>query len=309
MMRLLLFTMVYCAVSVPAQDTFTGRPAGSPSEGSVGRAGQQSAKVAGRHKVMVIIPEYHISHPRPGPVRRPIPDPAGETEVLKCFLAKSFDVVDQGQVATIRQNDQIRAALQGDTGLAAKIGLEHGADIVVIGEAFSEFAGQAPGGLLSCRARVEGRAIKTDTGQVLCADGKHASGLDIAEAIAGKRALEKAGAELGEVLSTQVLAKLQTAATGFGRIEVIIDGLKYADFLSFKKALLQSTKEIGEIHQTSFTEQRVVTQMEYHGNAQGLAERFVTAPVKGFTVELKEMSGSRLSIEAGVVPGGSAPVR
>lgn len=148
--------------------------------------------MARKHKprLMVVIPEHHLT--------RKIPDPAGETEIIKRLLEKGFKVVDQSQIAKIRYGDQVKAALEGDVNLAVKIGLQYGAEVIIIGEAFSESAGRGIGGMESCRARVEARAIKTDTGEILVADGRHAGGLDITEAIAGKKALQKAGGELGD---------------------------------------------------------------------------------------------------------------
>lgn len=92
-----------------------------------------------RHKprIMVIIPEYHmISTRNPDPERRrenrqEVPDPAGETEIIKNLIAAGFKIVDQQQAAKIRYNDQVKAAINGDTQLASQIGLEYDAEIII----------------------------------------------------------------------------------------------------------------------------------------------------------------------------------
>ncbi len=106
-----------------------------------------------KHKprVMVVIPEQNLG--------KTVSNPAGETEIIKRFLEKGFKLVDQSQVSKIRYNDRIKAAIEGDAKLAAKIGLQHGAEVIIIGEAFSEPLGSI-GGMVSSRARVDARVIK-----------------------------------------------------------------------------------------------------------------------------------------------------
>lgn len=144
-------------------------------------------------KIMVIIPEYHI--------RRVVPDPAGETEIIKVLIENGYRVVDQDQLARIRYNEQVKEAAKGNAHLASKIGNKYGADVIIVGEAFSESIGNViPGGFITCRARIEARAVDTKTGEILAADGKYASGIDLGEFVAGKMAIQNAATELANYL-------------------------------------------------------------------------------------------------------------
>ena len=118
-------------------------------------------------RIMIVIPEQHIG--------RVVPDPAGETEMIRLFTEKGFTVVDQAQVAKIRASDKLKAALRGDKKAAAAIGKQYGAEVIIVGEAFSETAAPAHG-LSTCRARVEARAIESDTARILAANAKEAGG-------------------------------------------------------------------------------------------------------------------------------------
>ena len=69
-------------------------------------------------------------------------------------------------------------------------------DLFVIGEAFSEYTGENYG-FKSCRARVEVKAIDTETETIAAAASQHAVAADIGELIAGKKALRSAGGRLG----------------------------------------------------------------------------------------------------------------
>ncbi len=247
--------------------------------------------MARKHKprIMVIIPEQHLT--------RKIPDPAGETEIIKRLLEKGFKVVDQSQVAKIRYNDQVSAAIKGDTSLAIKIGQQYGAEVVIIGEAFSESAGGGLGGMMSCRARVEARAVKTDTGEILVADGKHASGLDITEAIAGKKALQKAGGELADYMTEQILAKWSSDVTSTNSVELVINGINYSQFSQFKSALTSSVRGVKAIHQRTFTGNRAVIEVDLKGDVQTFADELAQKDFKGFAVEVSDFSASRLELK------------
>ena len=173
---------------------------------------------------MVVIPETHIHIEK-----RRIPDPAAETEIIRYFLEAGFRVVDQAQVASIREAEQIKLSLAGDDRAATAVGLEYGADIIVIGEAFSEYQRELTNSLTSCSARVEARAIRTDTGEIITAHGIHSSGADSTEQLAGKKALTSAGNELAKYFAQRfknirvdsILAQINISPVAFDQLKEI----------------------------------------------------------------------------------------
>jgi len=247
-----------------------------------------------KHKprVMVVIPEQHLA-------RRKVPDPAGETEIIKRLLEKGFKIVDQSQVKRIRYNDQVRAALAGDDKTAAKIGLQYGAEVIIVGEAFSEFAtsGGVLGSMISCRARVEARAIRTDTGEIIAADGKYAAGIDISENIAGKKALQNAGGQLGDYLITQILSGWRSEVVDATTVQLIIIGVDYQQFAKFKMLLKGSVRGVKAIHQRSFSGKRGVLDIDFKGDPQALAEELALKDFGNFKVAITNFTSNRLDLE------------
>lgn len=116
--------------------------------------------------VLVVIPEQHLA--------RPVIDPAAQTELMKTLAETGFEVLTPADAAG--RSDYAR----------------------IDGEAFSEF-GLRRGNLVSCRARVE-VTVKGAAGKLLATDRQMDVAVDIAEHVAGKKALEAAALKLADRL-------------------------------------------------------------------------------------------------------------
>ncbi len=130
-------------------------------------------------------------------MRRPIPDPAAETEVTVLLKAIEAPVLDAGE------------KIKGDWAALVKEGNAPdalaGADIAILGEGFSEYAG-ANDRLISVKARVEIKAVSIRSGKVLAVGRANAAEVDLAESIAAKNALQAAAFDIGVRLIPQAVA-------------------------------------------------------------------------------------------------------
>jgi hypothetical protein len=239
-------------------------------------------------RIMVVIPEIHIT--------RKIPDPAGETEIIRKLLEKGFDVVDQQMVAAIRYEEIVSKAIK-DEKVAVAIGRDYGADVIIIGEAFSEFVGRLPGDMISCRARVEARAIKVDTGSIIGSDGRHGSGLDISENVAAKKALQQAASELADYF----IGKLSTIGQevkpiSVSTVQILLTNVDYKRLRQFEKAI-EDIEGVKDVHRLSFSEGAARLEVEYSGEAQELADKLAFHDFGTFEIKITSFSANKLEIE------------
>jgi len=120
--------------------------------------------------------------------------------------------VDQQQVKFLRMTDPeiIERARNGDLTAIRMLSDRFAADILVLGEAYAEGT-QVPGRLSiqAARSMAEVRVIEAVTGKILAADRVHTGGIDIGSCeLAGKRALERAGADLAPRLARAIVRQI-----------------------------------------------------------------------------------------------------
>lgn len=145
-----------------------------------------------RPTVAVIIPEQHRT--------RVVIDPAVETEIKHLLVECGFRVLDTGRNDLA---DWAKGMMHGQK--APWPAALADADLIVVGEAFSEFALRT-GDLVTCAARAEINLISRHSGEILLADRDTQRAIDLAEAIAGKTALQKAGRRLGVTVCRRLVA-------------------------------------------------------------------------------------------------------
>lgn len=190
-------------------------------------------------KIAVYIPEYHI--------QSRIPDPAGETAVIHALVSAGFSNVIAAKpevVASRASNRTGRLLSQMTIEDIKSVARFLEADILVIGEAFSDGVGDIgtylPGRqqtrMQSCRARVEAKMYIAATGQIIAADGKYASGADISEAVASKKALAAAGQQMGDFMAKELI---QLGAGNRQGLELIVDGRDFTEIQQVQAALGQ----------------------------------------------------------------------
>lgn len=279
----------------------------APPPGYQGGPGSGAAKgqtVASYPRVMIVIPEYHIT-------RDKVPDPAAETEFFKSFKEAGYKLVDKKQLEKVWKDDvSFKLDKDEDVKAAAALAYKIGADILIIGEAFSEKGVETdtsysglPGQIVTANARVEVKAIRCDTAEILWADSETARGADTTEIIAGKKALADAGKKLAGRVSDEILKQWSQGSTQGGANSVEIElsfssgKLSLAEVKSFKEGAMKSVAGLQEIVDREFAEGNASLEFVYEGDAHGLSEALDGKKIGTRVATVKKVTGNKIFVD------------
>lgn len=242
--------------------------------------------------VMVIIPEICI--------QRQVPDPAAETALIRELILNNFRVVDQSQVKKIRYNDTTLLAAHGDKEAMKAIqalALEYDADLLLIGEAFGEGAGMAPGGFQSVRARVEVRGVMTRTGQIVISEAETQGGADVTPNVACKKALQITGELIGKNRVVPLLeARFGKQSGAQDKVELIVTSMPFSLYSLFKQKLL-TLPEVKGVIADHYSDQQSQVSVNYTGELMDLVNKIVALDLNGYHLEVLTFSNTRVSFK------------
>ncbi len=211
-------------------------------------------------KIAVYVPEQHLNYALGGA--------GGETAIVKALLNAGFsNVVEVGTGLNYQSPMAMNVAQMKQ---AAQT---FGADIMIVGESFSEGVGDMgnylPGNqvtnMQACRARVEAKMFIVRTGQVIAADGKYGSAYDNSQAIAAKKALASAGEQMGNYFVDQITG-MYTSRQG---IEVIVYAADFSK-INLVQSALGRVNRVKNINLSSYENGRAVFNISYGGSPQTL---------------------------------------
>jgi hypothetical protein len=265
--------------------------------GLKGRSIQTPRGQTRRWRVIVIVPEQHLARPR-------IPDPAVETALCRRLINEGYKVIDQDRIKDLRYSAVVDRIIQGGpkaTQEARQIGRRFGADLFITGEAFSQLVSRereetdiGATDVIRCRARVELKGIRMDTGERFYADSVTKTGsADLTEELASKTSLEEAGKVLGDAL-VEKLDRLAFSADQ--SVELEVRGVASVSLAHQLEAALSKLPGVLEVEPGDFDARVYSTELRVSKaqlrNLAGLLE--TASALKRFRMKVQSSNGSRI---------------
>jgi len=225
-----------------------------------------------------------------------------ETVIIQKFTEKGFNFVDE---ATVKKNIKRNMALQaiaGDDSAAASIGLEHGAEVVIIGSAVAKLAGKGIAGteMKSIHASITVRAIRADTGEIISSASEKGATAHLDETAGGALAIKKAGEKLASSLIDQIIAKWSGEVGGQTTVQLTVSGIDFVSLNKFKTIIQSQVRGVLKLNQRSFTAGVAVIDVETKTNAQSMAEELAMKNFETFKVEIIGLSANKIDVK--VIP-------
>ncbi len=243
-------------------------------------------------KVMILIEERYVSMDDIG-MR------LAETELSSLLGAKGFDLVDQAQLAQITATDQSRQALAGNMAAAQSIGLNVGAQYVILGRATVQDSGEAfPGsGMKSIQASMQVKILQTQSGRVLGSVVKNGVAAHISPLTGATKALRIAVKKAVDDYVVDTItnsfqdylnngAPLKAHITGVGSFKLykrVVDAIDRVDrVVSSKK---EGWNKAGGI---------LILDLRFKGTSEELAEMLDGLDIDGYQLEVVDLAPDRI---------------
>lgn len=268
---------------------------GGSCDGGSAEAREASSKR--RWRVIVIVPETHLSRPR-------IPDPAVETEVCRQLIEEGYKVIDQDRIKELRDSavmDRIREGGPQATKEAVQLGRRFGADLFITGEAFTQEVSRqtvetdlGPVVQIRCRARVELKGIRMDSGEKFYAGSIQKTGSpEPTEELASKACLEQAASSL----CPEVLDKCAGLASSEGQhVELEVRGVGSISLANQLTRAIEQLPGVLEIDPGDYDARTYFTELYLEkSQLRAFAGRLETTPaLKRFRLRVESSSGTKI---------------
>ncbi len=214
---------------------------------------------------------------------------------------QGFPVVDP---ATVRRNivqSKGLRMLEADNVGAAAVGLQHGAQISILGTAISKPAGAKlfETQMQSIQATVTARVIQNDTGEVVATGSATAAVAHIDEVRGGALALEEAAQKLAAQLLPKIIAATEKPQGESRMITLNITGLKSYRHLDYILYFFEEkVTGIAEVYLRSFSNNVAEVSLMYADQPAVLARIIAKESFRGFRLEPTNVTENRIDISA-----------
>ncbi len=227
--------------------------------------------------------------------------PVSESTLIELFNNNYlFSVVDQTQVANIRQSERVKAAIKGDAASAAAAGLEFGADIAIVVDTSTGFFSDKEilAGMISASTNISGKIYRTDDAIVISAGNQPSRKVGITEDSAAAAAIKDAATKLGQKFIGDIVKKWKEEARKGGVLTVTCSNL--SDFNKAKELekALAGISGAKNVTQYYFSGKRALYAVQFTGASGALAEEVGSFTLGGKSVDVVGVTAYRIELEA-----------
>jgi hypothetical protein len=248
-------------------------------------------------RVMLLIDEKSLGS---------IPTAEVEAMATSMLLDRNVPVVDQDMVRANISKGQQMLKMAGDNRGAAALGLQFGAEVIIIGEAVAKPSARriAESNLRTYQAVATLRAVRTDNSATIAAASEDASIVGLEDVSGSSKALKAAGQKsLDRVIPGLIEAWRhsggQAGGVSLNRITLTVGGV---DQVWKIKAVREQLRAMGDkaqnVTQRSYTAGVAVFDLESSVQAEQLSETLVLKPPQGLKFQVLDVGPGKINLRA-----------
>ncbi|MBU0678413.1 MAG: hypothetical protein KJ626_09865 [Verrucomicrobia bacterium] len=248
-------------------------------------------------KVMLLIEEKNLGT---------IPTAEVEALAYRAFLDEGVELVDQEMVRANLKKSQTSMKMAGDSRGAAALGMQFGADIVVVGEAVAKPSARriAESNLRTYEAVVTLRAVHTESSKALASASEVTSIIALEDISGSSKALKSAGKKAVDRLIPELMAGWEEVVAGgvsgdLTHMTLTFGGVDQLWKLKATRTMLRTMRdELSNVSQMSYTAGAAIFEVDSSVAAEELSEQLLLNAPKGLKYQVLDVGKTKISLRA-----------
>lgn len=224
-----------------------------------------------------------------------------EKMITEYLMSRGVEVVDSELIKTNIDRDKALQAMGGGPRAAAALGLQFGADVIIVGKAISKGSAEQikDTSFRSYQASVSLKAIRTDNAEVLAIESNDTARIHVDDMAGGTLAIREATAPLINTFIPKVLSRWGNPSQSEARkIQLIVGDVQHVwQIAALKKLLQEKVKGIKELVQRSFVSGVAIFEVLCNCDSQGLAEDLTMSDPGYFRLKILGITPNKLDIK------------
>lgn len=225
-----------------------------------------------------------------------------EIDLISFFTEKNYPVIDTELVKANLKRDQALQAMSGSNQAAASLGLQFGADVIIVGRAIAKGSATVLGktNMRAYQATVTAKAIRTDTAGLIGTASGTGSKPHVDDTAGGSEAIAVATRQMIEKLFPLIEEKWGAQGTSENSIQLTISDVNQVwQLAALKRMLKEKTQKTSQVIQRSFVAGVASFELKTGSDSQTLAENLVM--IQDEAIRLKVLGISANKIDAKLI--------
>jgi hypothetical protein len=224
-----------------------------------------------------------------------------EKVITEYLMANGMEVVDAELIKTNMDRDKALQIMNASPRSAAALGLQFGADVVLVGKAISKGSADQikDTAFRSYQASVSLKAIRTDTAEILAMESREAAKIHVDDLAGGSLAIREAAYPLIRDLLPKMTARLGKAGSGeIRKIQLVIgDVTQIWQVAAVKQVLRERIPGTIEVIQRGFVSGVATFDIHCQGDSQRLAEELTLVNPGPFRLKVLGVAPNKLNMK------------